>query len=117
METQTACLESPLIIGSAAHWRRRTGDLAAQRSFKAVLALLALLTVAFPIAAQQSMDHARAGTLTRATTVDVLRESAPLSVARAAPTVPRQRGARLLHPKNSASPSSAQVSRAPGASV
>lgn len=111
METQTACLVSPLIAGNAGDraCRRRAGGLAAQRSFKAVFALLAL-TVAFPLAAQQSTHHARAGTLRRAATVDLLHESAPLSVARAAPTVPRQRGARLLHPKNPASRGSAQIS-------
>jgi hypothetical protein len=95
MKTQTVRLVSPLIA-----------------SFKAALALLALLSVPFPLAAQQSIGHARAGTLTRIATVDVLHESAPLSAAIAAPVVPRQRGARLLHPKNSASPSAAQFSRA-----
>ena len=74
--------------------------------------LLALLSVPFPLVAQQSIGHARAGTLTRSATVDLLQESAPLSLALAAPAVPRQRGARLLHPKNSASPSSAQISLA-----
>jgi hypothetical protein len=76
------------------------------------LALLALLSVPFPLIAQQSVGHARAGTLTRTATVDLLHESAPLSVGPAAPAVPRPRGARLLHPKNSASPSSAQITRA-----
>jgi hypothetical protein len=74
--------------------------------------LLAFLSVPFPLAAQQIVDHATAGTLTRTATVDLLNESAPLSLALAAPAVPRQRGARLLHPKNAASPGSVQVSRA-----
>ena len=59
---------------------------------------LALLSAPFPLVAQQSVGHARVGTLTRIATVDLLHESAPLSVGLAAPTVPRQRGARLLHP-------------------
>jgi hypothetical protein len=117
METQTVRLVSPPIATSAAHSARTcgAGGFAAQRYFKAVLALLALLSVAFPLAAQQSVGHARAGTLTRAATVDLLQESAHPSVGLAAPRVARQRGARLLHPKNSASPGSAQISRAPAA--
>ena len=73
------------------------------------LALVALLSVPFLLAAQQSDGHARAGTLNRIATVDVVRASAPLSVGLAAPAVVRQRGARLLHPKNFASPSSVQI--------
>jgi hypothetical protein len=79
---------------------------------QAALALLALLSVPFPLIAQQSVGHARAGMLTRTATVDLLQQSAPLSVAPAVAAVPRQRGARLLHPKNSASSNSAQISRA-----
>ena len=74
---------------------------------------LALLSVPFPLAAQPSVGHARAGTLTRIETVDLLRESASSrQLAAAAPVVPRQRGARLLHPKNSGFPNSAGISRA-----
>src|ERR1700724_1760201 len=78
------------------------------------LTLLALLSAPFPLVAQQSAGHARVGTLTRIATVDVLNESASASpsVALAAPVVPRQRGARLLRPKNSAAGSAAQISRA-----
>jgi len=117
MKMQTARPMSPPIAASAAHCarKRRTGGLAAQRYFNALLALLALLSVACPLAAQQSIGHARAGTLTRAATVDLFHESAAPSVETAAPRVPRQRGARLLHAKNSASPGSAQISRAPAA--
>jgi hypothetical protein len=74
---------------------------------------LALLSVPFPLAAQPSVGHARAGTLTRIETVDLLRESASSrQLAAAAPVVPRQRGARLLHPKNSVAANSAGISRA-----
>lgn len=83
-----------------------------KRTITVTAILLALLSVPFPLVAQQSIGHARAGTLTRSATVDLLQESAPLSLALAAPAVPRQRGARLLHPKNSASLSSAQISLA-----
>ena len=76
------------------------------------LALLALLSVPFPLAAQQSIAQARAGTLPRTATVDLSVESARVSVALAAPAVIRQRGARSLHPKNFASPGSAQLSSA-----
>jgi hypothetical protein len=74
--------------------------------------VLALLSVPFPLAALPSIGHARAGTLTRTETVDLLPESAPRNLALAASVVPRQRGARLLHPKNSASLSSVEISRA-----
>ena len=77
----------------------------------AALALLALLSAPFPLVAQ-SVGQARAGTLTRVATVDLLPQSASPGVALAAPVVPRQRGARLLRPKNSAAGSAAQISRA-----
>ncbi len=83
-----------------------------KRTITVTSILLALLSVPLPLAAQQSVGHARAGTLTRSATVDLLNESAPLSLTPAAPVVPRQRGARLRHPKNAASPSSAQASLA-----
>jgi hypothetical protein len=107
---------SPLIAISAGNCARKCETLgfAAQRTFKAALALLALLSAPFPLVAQ-TVGHARAGTLARIATVDLLHESASQSIALAAPTVPRHRGARLLHPKNSASLSSAQISRAPAA--
>jgi hypothetical protein len=74
---------------------------------------LALLSVPFPLAAQPSVGHARAGTLTRIETAGLLHEAASLrQLAVAAPAVPRQRGARLLHPKNSVSANSAGISRA-----
>lgn len=83
----------------------------------ASLTLLAVLALPLPLAAQESSVQARAGELTRAATVD-LSKSAARSAAQSAPSnaalaaaVPRSRGARLLHPKNSASPSSAQFSR------
>jgi hypothetical protein len=114
MKTQTDRLVSPLIARRAAHCTCNcgTGGFAAHRSFKAALALLAFLSAPFPLVAQESIGHARAGTLTRSTTVDLLHDSAPFSVGVTAPAAPRQRGARLLHPKNPASPSSAQLSRA-----
>ena len=74
--------------------------------------LLALLSVPFPLIAQQSMGQVRAGTLTPTATVDLLHESAVGNLALASPAVSRQRGARLLHPKNFASPSPAQTSLA-----
>jgi hypothetical protein len=70
-----------------------------------------LLSVPLPLVAQPSIGHARAGTLTRTETVDLLHESLR-NPALAVPAVPRHRGARLLHPKNSASPSSTEISRA-----
>ncbi|MGA8220247.1 MAG: hypothetical protein WB780_01240 [Candidatus Acidiferrales bacterium] len=80
---------------------------------KACLALLSLVVlVSTPLLAQQSTANARTGTLTRAAVVDPLHRSAAQSQALAAPAVPRQRGARMLHPKNFASFGSAQISRA-----
>lgn len=81
----------------------------------AMSATLALLSVSFPLAAQPSVAHARAGMLTRVATVDLLSSAAPQGVALAAPAIPRQRGARLLQPKISASPSAAPLNRAPAA--
>jgi hypothetical protein len=78
----------------------------------APLAVLVLLLMPLPLLAQQSTGHARTGTLTRVGTVDLLHQPASRSLALAPPIVPRQRGARLLHPKNSASSSSAQITRA-----
>jgi hypothetical protein len=114
MKTKTVRFVSPLIATSAVHCASQCGtpSFAAQRCFKVALALLALLSVPFPLVAQQSIAQPRAGTLTRAATVDLLVGSSRVSVALAAPIVPRQRGQRLLHPKNSASPSSAQFSSA-----
>jgi hypothetical protein len=83
-----------------------------KRTITVTAILLALLSVPFPLVGQQFMGHARAGTLTRTAPVDLLHESAPRSLALAATAVPRQRGARLLHPKNSVSPNSAQIGRA-----
>jgi hypothetical protein len=82
------------------------------KTHKALLGVLGLLSLPLPLPSQQSDGHARTGTLTRSATVDLLHLSTPQSLALAAPAVPRQRGARLLHPKNSASPISAQISRA-----
>jgi hypothetical protein len=114
MKEQPAQPASPLTATSAARFARNcgTGSSAAQRPLKSVLALLALLAAPFPLLAQQSVGHARAGTMTPAATVDLLQEAAPLSVGRAAPAVPRERGARLLHPKNFAFAGSAQINRA-----
>ena len=78
----------------------------------APLALLAFLSLPLPLLAQQSVSHARAGTLTPAATVDPLHASAARSLALVAPAVPHQRGARMLHPKNSISSGSAQISGA-----
>jgi hypothetical protein len=78
----------------------------------ATLALLALLSVPFPLAAQPSVGHARAGMLTRVATVDLVSPAAPQSFALAAPAVPRQRGARLLQPKISASAGAALLKQA-----
>jgi hypothetical protein len=113
VKTQMIPLVSPLISTSAVHcaFQCEAQGFVAQRCFKAALALLALLSVPFPLAAQQTIAHARTGTLTRTATVDLV-ESARVGAALAAPTVPRQRGARLLHPKNSAALSSAQFNSA-----
>jgi hypothetical protein len=50
MNTQTAHLVSPLIAASTAHCARKygPGGFAAQRSLKAAIAVLALLSVPFP---------------------------------------------------------------------
>jgi hypothetical protein len=83
-----------------------------KRTITSTATLLAILSLPFPLLAQQSVGHARAGVLTRTATVDLLAESTPRSLAVAAPSAPRQRGARLLHPKTLAFPSSAQISGA-----
>src|ERR1700694_920142 len=82
-----------------------------KRTITATAMLVAILSVPFPLVAQQSIGHARAGVVTRTATVDLL-QSTPRGLAFAAPAVPRQRGARLLHPKTFGSPSSAQIGRA-----
>jgi hypothetical protein len=82
-----------------------------KRTITATAMLLAILSVPFPLLAQRSIGQARAGVLARTATVDLL-GATPRSLALAAPAVPRKRGARLLHPKNFASPGSAQISRA-----
>jgi hypothetical protein len=82
------------------------------KTLQAALAVLGLLSASFPLIAQQSVAQGRTGTLTRTATVDLLDESAPLRSEVAAPAVSRQRGARLLHPKNSAAPGAAQFSSA-----
>jgi hypothetical protein len=82
-----------------------------KRTITATAMLLAILSVPFPLLAQQSIGQARAGVLARTATVDLL-GAIPRSLALAAPAVPRQRGARLLHTKSFASPGSAQISRA-----
>jgi hypothetical protein len=83
-----------------------------KRTITVTAILLALLSVPFPLIAQQSIGYARAGTLERNQTVDLLHESAVRNSALAVPAVPRHRGARLLHPKSSASTASAEISRA-----
>jgi hypothetical protein len=113
MKTQTIRLVSPLIATRADRCASRGGARGfTARSFHAAVAVLGLLSAPFPLIAQQSDAQGRTGTLTRTATVDLLDESAPLRNELAAPAVPRQRGARLLHPKNSASPSAAQFSGA-----
>ena len=82
-----------------------------KRTITATAMLLAILSVPFPLLAQQSVGQARAGVLARTATVDLL-GATPRGLALAAPAVPRQRGARLLHPKNFVSSGSAQISRA-----
>src|ERR1700692_2763492 len=83
-----------------------------KRTITVTALLLALLSVPFPLIAQQSIGYARAGTLERNQTVDLLHESAVRNAALAISAVPRHRGARLLHPKSSASTASAEISRA-----
>ena len=117
MKAHTARLAFLRISAIAVHSasERETGDFGVQRHSKALLAslaLLALLSLPLPLLAQQFVGHARAGTLTPAATVDLLHPSAVQSLALAAPAVSRQRGARMLHPKNLASFGSAQISRA-----
>ena len=115
MKTPMVRLVSRLIVTSSVRCtcRHGTESVAAIRFFEVALALVVLLSVPFPLAAQeQSVAHARTGTLSRAATVDLLAVPAPLGVELAAPPVPRQRGARLLHPKNSGSPGSAPISSA-----
>jgi hypothetical protein len=82
------------------------------------LTLLAALALPFPLAAQESSVQGRAGELMPAATVDFsqsearsLVQAAPLNGAVSATVSPRPRGARLPHPKNPVSPSSAQFSR------
>ncbi len=72
----------------------------------AALALLSLLAMPVCLAAQPSVSHARAGTLTRVATVDVASSAATQNAVHAS-AVPRQRGARLLRPKIAASPAAA----------
>jgi hypothetical protein len=114
MRAQTVHGVSPLIATNAANCLRKceSAGHAAQRPLKAALTLLAVLSIPWPLAAQQSVGLARTGTLTRIATVDPLHLPPAQSLALAAPRVPRQRGARLLHPKNAASTTSAQISRA-----
>jgi hypothetical protein len=89
-----------------------TGGFATQRHSMAALALLILLSVPLPVFAQQPFAHARTGSLSRAATVDLVHPSAPGKLALGVPAAPRQRGARMLHPKNSSSLGSAQIGQA-----
>lgn len=75
------------------------------------IALIVLLSVASPLAAQQFSGQARTGVLTRVATVDPLLPSAAKNSALGAPVVPRQRGARMLHPKSSTLADSARSTR------
>jgi hypothetical protein len=83
-----------------------------KRTITVTAILLALLSVPFPLIAQQSIGYARAGTLGRNETVDLLHDSAAGNPALTVSAVPRHRGARLLHPKSSVSTASAEFSRA-----
>ncbi len=106
MKTQTTRLALPRIITACGHVTR---GFATQQHFMAAFALLILLSVPLPLLAQQPYVQARTGTLARAATVDPLHPSTSGKLALATSAVPRQRGARLLHPKNSSSHSSAQI--------
>jgi hypothetical protein len=87
----THCLRKPV-----------TCSFVTQANCRLSIALIVLLSVASPLAAQQLSGQARTGVLTRVATVDPLHPSAAKNSALGPPTVPRQRGARMLHPKTSA---------------
>jgi hypothetical protein len=111
MKAQTTLLAPPQIPTAALRStsEHETRNRATRRYSKAALILLGLLSVPLPLFAQQPYAQARTGTLARAATVDPLHPSTSGKLALAAPAVPRQKGARLLHPKNSSSHSSAQI--------
>jgi hypothetical protein len=99
---QLARLVSLFAIDSA-HCLRKpvTCSFVTQPNYKLSIALIVLLSVASPLAAQQFDGQARTGVLTRMATVDPLHPSAAKISVLGTPAVPRQRGARMLHAKNS----------------
>src|SRR5258708_27012951 len=104
-----------LLTTDAANCLRKSGtcSLMMQKNRKVALALVVLLSAAFPLGAQQFSGQARTGVLTRVGTVDPLHSSAatnaaPKNATLATPAVARQRGARMLQAKIPASAASAQ---------
>ena len=104
MKAQTTRLALPRIITAAVD--------SACGHVTAALALLILLSVPLPLFAQQPFAHARIGALSREAPAGLVNPSASGKLALGVPAVPRQRGARLLHPKNSSSLTSAQIGQA-----
>jgi hypothetical protein len=104
MKTQITRLALPRIITAAVD--------SACGHVTAAFALLILLSVPMPLFAQQSFAHARTGALSREAPAGPVNPSASGKLALAVPAVPRQRGARLLHPKNSSPLNSAQIGQA-----
>lgn len=96
--------------------KSRTGGLVT-RSPELSIALIISLSAATPLAAGQFDNRARTGVLTAVTTVDPLHPSAAKSSSLGAPAAPRQRGARLLHPKTSTFAASARYAPASSAST
>jgi hypothetical protein len=108
MNAQSAPLVS-LIAAPANHSCRKPGT----RSFiaqcpgivaMALFLFLALLSVALPLSAQESAAQVRTGTLKPVATVDPMHPAASqtAALAQSAPVIARPKGARMLHPKNSA---------------
>lgn len=102
-----------LFATDSAHCLRKSGtcSFVTQPSCQLSIALIVLLSVASPLAAQQFSGQARTGVLTRVATVDPLHPSAAKNSALGAPSGLRQRGARMLHPKTSTFAASTRSTR------
>ena len=102
-----------LFAADSAHRLCKSGTrgFATQPYCKLSIALIVLLAVAFPLAAHEFSGQARTGVLTRVATVDPLHPSAAKNSALGAPGIPRQRAARMLHPKASAFAASTRSAR------
>jgi hypothetical protein len=102
MKTQIAHPAARLTT-DATDWLRKSSGLVAQQNRNVALALIALLSVTLPVAAEQFSGQTRAGILTRVATVNPLQASVVRGAALAAPALAHPRGARRLQPKISAS--------------